>query len=188
MGYKSYRANLMTAPPYAVGYIGLLVVSWLAGRYRQRAIFVIFAAVIGGTGYLIVGLSPVHIVGLRYAGAFLVVAGTYWSFPVVLAWVANTFAADSKAGTGLGAVIAVTHAVGVAAAHIYPSTEAPQYRKGSIVSAVLMFLAAFCALGMRILLKRENSRRDRAQPENAVGDGVEMGDEADKDPNFRYIL
>lgn len=186
MGFKSYRANLMTVPPYALGYLGLLFVSWMAGRTHQRAIFVIPAAIIGGVGYLLVGLTTQN--ASRYAGAFLVVSGTYWSFPVVLAWVANTFAADSKAATGLGAVIAVTHAVGVAAAHIYPSSEGPRYTKGSIVPAALMFAASACALLMRILLHRENQRRDQLGSTTEAGQGVEMGDEADKDPNFRYVL
>ena len=52
------------------------------------------------------------------------------AFPLVLAWIASTFAGDTKAGTGIGIVIAVTHAVGVAASNIYPTSDSPYYLMG----------------------------------------------------------
>ncbi|RSH93713.1 hypothetical protein EHS25_006360 [Saitozyma podzolica] len=184
MGFAGYKSNLMTVPPYAVGYFGLLLLSWVSGRIHQRGILISLAAAVGGVGYLLVGLVSGSAV--RYFGAFLVVGGTYWSFPIVLAWIANTFATDSKAATGLGAVIAVTHAVGIAAAHIFPSNQAPQYRMGSIVSAALMLAAAVGAIVMSQLLQTENKRRDRLQRDETGP--VALGAAADKDPNFRYVL
>ncbi|WWC93838.1 hypothetical protein V866_000674 [Kwoniella sp. B9012] len=185
MGYASYKANLMTVPPYAVGYFGLLLISWLSDRYRQRGFPIAIASTIGGAGYLIVGLVKESKV--RYFGAFMAVAGTYWSFPLVLGWISNTFATDSKSATGLGVVIAVTHAVGIAAAHIYPTKDSPQYRTGSIVSAALMFASCASALFMRSLLDRENKKRD-AKYGIAEADGAVLGSEGDKDANMRYIL
>jgi hypothetical protein len=126
MGFAGYKSNLMTVPPYAVGYFGLLLLSWVSGRIHQRGILISLAAAVGGVGYLLVGLVSGSAV--RYFGAFLVVGGTYWSFPIVLAWIANTFATDSKAATGLGAVIAVTHAgkpSHLPSGHVYPPLKVP---------------------------------------------------------------
>lgn len=110
------------------------------------------------------------------------------AFPIVLAWILSTFAADTKGGVGLGVVIAVTHAVGVAASYIFPSSQAPQYLPGCAVSSALTFTAAAASLVMVFMLRRENRRRDRLYGKPEVGHAVQMTGVADKHADFRYVL
>lgn len=110
------------------------------------------------------------------------------AFPVVLAWIASTFAADTKAGVGIGVVISVTHAVGIAASNIYPSEDAPQYLTGNIVSGALGFAAAVGAVIMSYILHFENRRRDRKYGRPEANVAIEMTEEADKHPDFRYVI
>lgn len=110
------------------------------------------------------------------------------AFPLVLAWISSTFASDTKSGVGIGIVIAVTHAVGVAASHIYPDSDAPRYVMGNAVSSSLGFSTAVGSVIMMLLLFQENRRRDRRYGKPEEGAVVYVGAEADKNPNFRYML
>src|ERR1700684_74082 len=96
------------------------------------------------------------------------------AFPIVIAWIASTFAADTKSGVGIGVVIAVTHAVGVAAANIFPSSQSPQYLMGCAVTGALGFVAAVGAVLMVVLLHLENRRRDRIYGKPETGISIHM--------------
>lgn len=110
------------------------------------------------------------------------------AFPIVLTWIASTFAGDTKAGVGIGIVIAVTHAVGVAASNIYPKSDAPYYLMGNVVSSTLAFVTAISAALMSFLLYRENRKRDRRYGKPEAGVPVDMGGDADKAPDYRYEI
>ena len=114
--------------------------------------------------------------------------GTYMAFPIVLAWVASTFAADTKSGVGIGIVIAVTHAVGVAASNIYPSKDSPQFLSGNLITGSLGLAACVGALLMIVLLHLENRRRDRKYGRPERGVTIAMTGNADKHRDFRYVL
>ncbi|KAL6915062.1 hypothetical protein FSHL1_012735 [Fusarium sambucinum] len=184
MGYHSVTANLMTAPIYAVAYLTLLVTATMSDKYRVRGLPIAIGGLIAGTGYICLGVLKGHTA--RYVTCFLAVTGTYMAFPIVLTWITSTFAGDTKAGVGLGIVIAVTHAVGVAASNIYPKSDAPYYLMGNAVSCALLFTTSLSAVAMSIMLYRENSRRDRQYGRPEAGVSIDMGGDADKAEDYRY--
>ncbi|EXL40188.1 hypothetical protein FOCG_17289 [Fusarium oxysporum f. sp. radicis-lycopersici 26381] len=186
LGYHSVQANLMTAPIYAVAYVTLLVTATLSDRFRTRGIPISIGGLIAGTGYICLGLLKDDLA--RYVTCFLAVTGTYMAFPIVLTWITSAFAGDTKAGVGLGIVIAVTHAVGVAASNIYPKTDAPYYLMGNAVSSSLVFLTALSAVIMSVMLYRENRHRDRRFGRPEAGVPIDMGGDADKAQDYRYEI
>ncbi|ETS79729.1 hypothetical protein PFICI_09582 [Pestalotiopsis fici W106-1] len=186
LGYKSVEANLMTAPVYGVAYFVLLVTAWLSDRFRMRGPFIALGGLIAGIGYILLGtLSDQK---SRYGVCILAIAGTYMAFPLTLAWISSTFAGDSKAGTGIGVVIAVTHAVGVAASTIYPAEDAPHYLMGNAVSGALTLTTAVAAILMSFLLFRENRSRDKKYGRPEIGIPIDMGGDADMARDYRYEL
>jgi hypothetical protein len=110
------------------------------------------------------------------------------AFPIVLAWIASTFAGDTKAGVGIGIVIAVTHAVGVAASTIYPLSDAPYFLMGNAVSSTLTLATGVAALVMSFLLHRDNRSRDRRFGKPEAGVPVDMSGSADRVPDYRYEI
>ncbi|KAL6400181.1 hypothetical protein AUP68_15875 [Ilyonectria robusta] len=186
LGFHSVTANLMTAPVYATAYCTLLVTATLSDRFRMRGIPIIIGGLTSGIGYILLGTLRNETA--RYITCFLAVTGTYMAFPIVLTWIASTFAGDTKAGVGIGIVIAVTHAVGVAASNIYPKSDAPYYLMGNVVSSTLTFVTAISAALMSFLLYRENSKRDRRYGKPEAGVSVDMGGDADKAPDYRYEI
>ncbi|KAJ3537536.1 hypothetical protein NM208_g6273 [Fusarium decemcellulare] len=167
-------------------YICLLITAALSDRFRVRGIPIMIGGLLAGTGYICLGVLRNDTA--RYVTCFLAVTGTYMAFPIVLTWITSTFAGDTKAGVGIGIVIAVTHAVGVAASNIYPKSDAPYYLVGNSVSSALTFATAGGALVMSILLLRENRRKDRRFGRPEVGVPVDMGGNADKAPDYRYEI
>ncbi|KAI8674417.1 hypothetical protein NCS57_00339200 [Fusarium keratoplasticum] len=186
LGYHSVYANLMTAPIYAVAYVTLLATATLSDKFRVRGIPITIGGLIAGVGYICLGLLKDDTA--RYITCFLAVTGTYMAFPIVLTWITSTFAGDTKAGVGLGIVIAVTHAVGVAASNIYPKSDAPYYLMGNAVSSALVFLTALSAVSMSVMLYQENRRRDRRFGRPEVGLSIDMGGDADKAQDYRYEI
>ncbi|KAM5342182.1 hypothetical protein ACJ41O_015213 [Fusarium nematophilum] len=186
LGYHSVLANLMTAPIYAVAYITLLVTATLSDKFRVRGIPISIGGLLAGTGYICLGVLRDNTA--RYVTCFLAVTGTYMAFPIVLTWITSTFAGDTKAGVGLGIVIAVTHAVGVAASNIYPKSDAPYYLMGNAVSSSLAFTTAVSAVGMSVMLYRENRKRDRRYGRPEAGVPIDMGGDADKAQDYRYEI
>ncbi|KAH8665187.1 major facilitator superfamily domain-containing protein [Tricladium varicosporioides] len=186
LGYKAIYANLMTVPVYATAYGCLLTTAWASDRTRMRGIPIMIGGALSGIGYILLGILTSD--KARFASTFLVVTGTYIAFPIVLAWIMSAFAADTKSGVGVGVVIAVTHAVGVAASNIFPKHQAPRYLIGYIISGSLCFFAAVAALLMILLLKLENHRRDRIYGKPEKAQVIQMTGLADKAINFRYIL
>ncbi|CAG9954692.1 unnamed protein product [Clonostachys rosea f. rosea IK726] len=186
LGYHSVTANLMTAPVYGTAYACLLITATLSDRFRIRGIPIALGGLISGIGYLLLGLLRQG--NARYACCFLAVTGTYMAFPIVLTWITSTFAGDTKAGVGVGIVIAVTHAVGVAASTIYPKQDAPYYLTGNAVSSALALATTVSAIAMSILLYRENQKRDRRYGKPEARAPVDMGGDADKAQDYRYDI
>ncbi|KAH8901456.1 MFS general substrate transporter [Thozetella sp. PMI_491] len=186
LGYTSVQANIMTVPVYATAYCCLVIVAWLSDKTRMRGIPIMLGGTISGLGYILLGVVSDN--RARYAFCFLSVTGCYMAFPIVLTWIASTFAGDTKAGVGIGIVIAVTHAIGVAASNIYPTSDEPRYLMGNAVSSSLTFLTAIAALVMSICLYRENRARDRRFGRPELGIPIDMGGDADRSPDYRYDI
>ncbi|KAJ9157660.1 MFS general substrate transporter [Pleurostoma richardsiae] len=186
LGYSSIRANLMTVPVYAAAYIILLIMAGISDKTRIRGTPVAFGTLISGLGYILLG--TIRNDTARYVSCFLSVVGSYVAFPIVLAWIASTFAGDTKAGVGIGIVIAVTHAIGVAASNVYPTSDEPQYTMGNAVSSALSFLSSVSAMAMSMLLYRENRKRDRRFGRPEIGVPIDMGGDADRSPDYRYQI
>ena len=89
---------------------------------------------------------------------------------------------------GIGVFIAVTHAVGVAAANIFPFHRSPQYLMGCVVTGALGFVAAIGALIMVILLHLDNRSRDKRYGKPEAGKSLHMTGSAHKNMDFRYAL
>lgn len=176
----------MTAPVYGTAYACLLITAFLSDHFQQRGIAVAIGGLLSGIGYILLGTLHGH--SARYAMAIVAATGTYMAFPIVLTWIASTFAADTKSGVGIGVVIAVTHAVGVAASNIYPSKDAPQYLMGNLVTGSLGLAACVGAILMSTLLLIENRRRDKLYGVAEKGKAIDMGGDADKHQDFRYVL
>jgi hypothetical protein len=184
--FTAIQSNGLSAPPYLACWIAIVACAFISDRLNLRGPFLVGGALVAAVGYII--LATTTGVGPRYFGLFLA-AMSFVCVPMVLTWVGNTHATDSKRGAAL-AILATGGQCGpVLGTSVFPSTDAPYYRRGMWVSFGAMVIVIVTGSLQMFLLWRENKRRDRE-----YGPAVDQGQEFDvedtrgNDKRFRYML
>ena len=75
---------------------------------------------------------------------------------------------------------------------MFPKPEGPYYRKGMWICCGFCFLVCALAMGLSLLLRMENKRRDRVYGKgtgvDAFDERVDAGTLGDNAPTFRYVV
>ncbi|KAG5989984.1 hypothetical protein E4U54_004199 [Claviceps lovelessii] len=167
-----------------------MATSFLADRTRQRGLFIIGLAVLGGTGYIMLAVAKTTAV--RYVGVFFAAMGVFPSIANILPWVLNNQGSDEGRGAGIVLLNLVGQCGPLLGTRSYPQSDRPDYVKGHSISAAFMILVAVLATILRTILVLENKKLDKkysvASYENA--DEVVQEEQAVENygPKFRYIL
>ena len=69
LGYTNADANLMSVPPYVLGFITTLFVAYASDRLVKRGIFIVGGMLVVVVGYIIL-ISHDH-VGVKYCKSYL---------------------------------------------------------------------------------------------------------------------
>ncbi|GAA5817408.1 hypothetical protein MFLAVUS_010954 [Mucor flavus] len=188
MGFDSLKAQLLSIPPYIAAACLVFVVSWNSDRTLQRAYHIVVVCVIGVLGYVL--LLATTKVGLRYTGAILVACGIYPIIPLTLSWVSNNQLGHTKRGVAIAMTSMIAQCFSMLGTQIYRAEDGPRYIKGHTICLIFLSLAACSACVLRILLARENRKRNELYgvPESNDMSGLNIEDVYDKHPQFRYAL
>lgn len=164
LGYTNNTAQLMSVPPYAVACLFTISGGFLADRYKQRGIFMMFFCALAIFGWvLLIASSNTHV---QYAGTFFATSGIYANVPGGVAWNGNNIGGSTKRGVGIAMHVGFGNLGGVIGAFIFQSKHAPRYFPGfaTLIGTTTM---SFILCGfMTWYLRRENARRDRVAAEN----------------------
>ncbi|CEQ39104.1 SPOSA6832_00620, partial [Sporobolomyces salmonicolor] len=148
MGFTSIRAQGLSAPPYFASFLVVVAVSFASDRVGDRSAFLIPLSLVGAAGYMILALA--QSTAARYFAIYLCACGIFPVIGLMLPFVANTHEDDSKRGAGF----LLLNLVGQCGPFL------PYYRKGMWICCAFMFFVTFLVVILRILLIRENRRRD----------------------------
>lgn len=186
IGFSKVSAQGLTAPPYFLAFLVVLLTCWIADKTSQRGLMIFCLSIIGAVGYIMLATSTVT--GVRYAGVFLAAAGIFPSIGNILPWVLNNQGSDTRRGVGIALLNLVGQCGPLLGTRLYPMSEEPYYFKGMWVCAAFMLFNAVLALSLRFLLVWENKKLDEQ-----YGKVEEMSDEngegeENSGPRFRYIL
>lgn len=187
MGFSKINAQGLSAPPYFLAGLLVILTTWIADKTSQRGAMIVFLSLVGATGYIM--LATTTSVGSRYAGVYLAAAGIFPCIGNILPWVLNNQGSDTRRGTGIAILNLVGQCGPLLGTRLYPGSEKPYYRKGMWVCAAFMLFNGALALSLRFLLVWENKRLDQkygvqdtdAKEDTATG-------EENAGPKFRYIL
>ncbi|KAF3056471.1 hypothetical protein GL218_06370 [Daldinia childiae] len=159
LGYQSIHAQLMTVPPWVVGFAVAIALSYSADRFEARGLHITVISIIGGLGWLIAGLLPPTAYVKRYGCLCMAAAGAFPAAPSMTNWVTcNTpslltipFAiALHNSCAGIGQIISQW---------IWKVDEAKLgYPTGNFVCAACNFLVAIIALCLRLYYSRMNRK------------------------------
>ncbi|KAJ5159766.1 uncharacterized protein N7482_006770 [Penicillium canariense] len=189
MGYSSLSAQALSAPPYLVAFVVVLVTAWASDRTRTRSPYLIGHALvssaaylaIAATGYFHTHLSPQLHTFIRYICVYPATAGFFSAITLIITW-----SMDNRVEKeGKGASIAILNFIGqcgpLLGTRLYPESDRPWYIRGMATCSFFMVLVAILAFGLRVLLQRANRRAGETvyQPVDRAGP-VRSGEERDE--------
>ncbi|KIX02440.1 uncharacterized protein Z518_08381 [Rhinocladiella mackenziei CBS 650.93] len=157
LGYKSIHAQLLTVPPWVIGFFVAITLSYSADHFNARGLHITVASVVGGVGWLSAGLLPHDAYVKRYGCLCLAACGAFPCAPSMTNWVTcNTpsfltipFAiALHNSSAGIGQIIAQW---------IWKADEAENgYPTGNFTCAACSFFVAAVAASLRLWYGRMN--------------------------------
>ncbi|KAK2806047.1 hypothetical protein FQN51_008000 [Onygenales sp. PD_10] len=186
--FTTIQSNGLSAPPYLLCFFAIITVSFLSDRFKLRGPFIACAALIAAIGYICLASSPT--VAVRYFGLFLAVQ-IFISVALIMTWVGNTHATDSKRAGAL-AILATGGQCGpVLGTNIFPKSEGPFYTRGMWICCAMCLMVGVLAGVQMVVLWRDNRRTDRVygrEGREGEGERVVVVDERGRDERFRYVL
>jgi len=193
MHYSALTSQALSAPPYLFALAIVLLTAFLSDRARNRSNYIIFHAILGGSGYLFIAVAGWLRAGSawRYAGVYPAAAGFFSAVTLILTWTINNQNSDSKRGTGVAMLNLLGQFGPLVGTRLYPDSDKPYYVKGMAVCSGFMFLVGVLALVLRRLLAMENEKWG-INDGGAIGkheeEGLVDGSDERTSPRFRNIL
>lgn len=162
MGHTALSAQALSAPPYLVSFVVVLLTAYLSDRYRSRSTFIIFHSLLATVGYATLALCG-HFryegTALRYLALYPAAAGFFSAITIIITWTIN----NQESETGKGAGVAVMNVIGqmgpLVGTSVFPKEDGPWYVRGMSICAIFMLLVGVLAGTLRWYLGRENRRR-----------------------------
>jgi hypothetical protein len=75
MGFTPINSQGLSAPPYFIPFLLVILTTWLADRIQQHGLTIIIMSLVGATGYIL--LAATSATGPRYFGVYLAAAGIF---------------------------------------------------------------------------------------------------------------
>ena len=193
MNYSALASQALSAPPYLVAFIVVLVTAFLSDRSRNRSNYIIFHAILGGLGYLLIAIAGALRADSRwrYIGVYPAASGFFSAITLILAWTINNQTTDSKRGTGVAMLNLVGQFGPLLGTRLYPDSDRPYYVKGMAICSGFMLLVALLALVLRTLLARENRKEEAGNGESFTKqeeEGLVNEDGGSSKTRFVYML
>lgn len=164
MGYSSTSSQALSAPPYLLAFIIVLITAYASDRSRTRSPYLITHALISATSYLTIALVGTFHASLpatlrtiiRYLAVYPATAGFFSAITLIITW-----SMDNRVDKeGKGASVAILNVIGqcgpLLGTRLYPAEDGPWYVKGMGVCAGFMGFVAVLGFLLRVQLKRAN--------------------------------
>lgn len=186
-GFNPKTTALLQLPSGAVSIISILIATYLAGRFNQRALNVVSLLVPGALGGCLMAFLP----GESKAGKLI---GNYLtncigaSLPLLYSWVSANIAGHTKKVT-MNAILLMSFCLGnIIGPLTFRQDDAPNFVPAKITIVVTCAFAAAMALVLRAYYMWENKKRDK-EDDGRHMENEEFLDLTDRENRrFRYKL
>jgi hypothetical protein len=160
MGHSVLVSQALSAPPYLLSFLAVIVTAFLSDRARSRWSFVVFHALLSAAGYALVALAGARGWGTwwRYASVYPAAVGFFSVITIIITWSINNQESESKQGTGFAMLQVIGQMGPLVGTRLYPESQGPLYISGMSVCAAAMVLVAILALVLRFYLARLNRK------------------------------
>lgn len=193
MGHSVLTSQALSAPPYLLSFLIVILTAWYSDRLRSRSTFVIFHALLSASGYAFVALAGHLQLGpwWRYAGIYPASIGFFSVITIIITWTINNQDSESKQGAGFAMLQLVGQCGPLLGTRLYPDADAPMYVRGMAICAGAMIGVAALALILRVYLKIQNKRRQASYDKivDEAREGLVDGDlPGRRDERFVFML
>lgn len=194
MSLSPLLSQLLSAPPYLISFIFVLLISHLSDRHpNSRSTYIILTSLLSSLSYTSIALAgyyhsalgPTFTLLIRYVGVFGAAMGFFAAITLIITWTLNNQPTATGKGTGMALLNVVGQCGPLVGTHLYPEGDAPYFVRGMLVCAGFMLGCAGLAAGLRQWLGVLNRRAEmeerkgggeRAGSGDDGGQGVEMED------------
>ncbi|CAG9942846.1 unnamed protein product [Clonostachys rosea f. rosea IK726] len=160
LGYSRNVTLGLTAPPFVLSIICMLINGYFSDRRGKRYIHIVCPLAVGVAANII-AVSTLNIAA-RYAAMMLMPGSIYAAVVVVLSWITGTLNQPAlKRAASIAAINAVANSVNIWTSYLYRS--APRYLPAFLTNLAAMALAVCIATATRVYLSRENAKMDRGE-------------------------
>ncbi|PKS05502.1 hypothetical protein jhhlp_008880 [Lomentospora prolificans] len=160
LGYVDLQAQLMTVPPWVVGYVVQILVAWSADHFNSRGMHSAALALVSTLGYVVSAVLPPDAYPSRYGCLILALTGAFSTIPPLLGWLTSNVV--STASVGLAIAINVSLGAGfgqIGGIWIYKDSEKVKgYPSGHWTNAAMMLVVAITSIALRIYYGIMNKR------------------------------
>jgi MFS family permease len=160
MGHSALTSQALSAPPYLLSFIIVILTAYFSDRLSSRSTFVIFHALLSASGYSFIAVAGARGWGTwwRYAGIYPAAIGFFSVITIIITWTINNQESESKQGTGFAMLQLIGQCGPLVGTRLYPDKDAPYYISGMTICAAAMVLVAILALVLRFYLRAKNRR------------------------------
>jgi hypothetical protein len=120
-------SQILSFPPYVLAAAWMFSTAYIADRYRQRGLIIVFNCAVTIVGVCMMAYlrgSP----DARYAGVFLGVSGANSNVPSLLSYMHNNIVGMAKRSVASALLIGGGAVGGIAASNIFREQDAPEYK------------------------------------------------------------
>lgn len=195
MGHSVLTSQALSAPPYLVSFVVVILTAWISDRLQSRTYFIVFHSLLSAAGYLLLAIAGALQLSnwWRYAAIYPASIGFFSVITIIITWTINNQENESKQGAGFAILQIIGQCGPLVGTRLYPDADAPYYVKGMAICGGSMALVAVMAVGLRVYLKRLNDARDREFGRPGVDDEAQEGmlgkrSIASMQTRFRFML
>ncbi|KAF8693161.1 hypothetical protein AX14_002309 [Amanita brunnescens Koide BX004] len=186
LGYSSANAQLLTAPPFILACLMLILIGHLSDKFNLRGPFIIGGCLVSLAGYVILITVPIPTVG--YAGTFIATIGVFPATAVNLAWVGSIAGGEVRKGVTFAMISTMANFGGICASFIYMNPPRFFMGHGTIIGflTLAIFLTVFSMWNFRRLNIAKGAQcAAQGLDDSRKDEFVEFGSES---PLFRFTL
>ncbi|KAK8192897.1 major facilitator superfamily domain-containing protein [Phyllosticta capitalensis] len=193
LGWTSTKAQLMTVPPFALGWVVSISSAFWSDRKRRRGVFIPPLALLGVIGFAVLVAEPS--VKFKYMAIFFAACGPASAGIIFLSWGINNVASPAVRAVAGGYITVLGTVAALTATWTYLPENAPAYRQGHSINLAVSGLSVVVALVGIAYVRWENAQRKCGRRDGRVKAFEELGLGGERavvmlghrHPGFRYI-
>ncbi|KAJ5355639.1 hypothetical protein N7517_010248 [Penicillium concentricum] len=174
LGFSLVASQCLTAPPYILACLWMVLLGWMSDRLRIRSPFVIFNCSCSIIGLCLLGFTS-HTAS-RLVGAFIVTASGSSNLPSTLSWQSNNVRGQWKRAMTSALSVGAGGVGGIIGGTVFRTGDAPDYQPGII--ATILANGLIITISLLLVLKYHRANK-RVEGGGKPIEGL---------PSFRYTL